>query len=38
VVPTYAKNNGAFVEKREVQGASYNKIEFGFVDPTVEEL
>lgn len=29
-----AKTNGAFVEKKELQGAFKNKIEFGFVDPT----
>ncbi|MGG1675928.1 terminase small subunit [Neobacillus sp. NRS-1170] len=28
-----AKTNGAFVEKKELQGAFNNKIEFGFVDP-----
>jgi phage terminase small subunit len=29
-----AKTNGAFIEKRELQGALNNKIEFSFVDPT----
>ncbi|MBT2755888.1 terminase small subunit [Mesobacillus foraminis] len=28
-----AKTNGAFIERKEVQGRNYNKIEFGFVDP-----
>ncbi|WHY01326.1 terminase small subunit [Neobacillus sp. DY30] len=32
-----AKTNGAFVEKKELQGSFNNKIEFGFVDPTVSE-
>jgi phage terminase small subunit len=30
-----AKTNGAFIDKKELQGAFSNKIEFGFVDPTV---
>jgi phage terminase small subunit len=30
-----AKTNGAFVDKKEVQGAYNNKIEFGFIDPSV---
>ncbi|MBT2729586.1 hypothetical protein J7E63_22110 [Bacillus sp. ISL-75] len=32
-----AKNNGAFVEKKELQCAFNNKIEFSFVDPSLEE-
>lgn len=32
-----AKTNGAFVEKRELQGGFSNKITFGFVDPTVSD-
>ncbi|MEH6957254.1 terminase small subunit [Neobacillus drentensis] len=32
-----AKTNGAFVEKKELHGAFNNKIEFGFIDPTVLE-
>ncbi|WP_045524388.1 terminase small subunit [Neobacillus niacini] len=32
-----AKTNGAFVEKKELQGSFNNKIEFGFVDPTVSD-
>jgi phage terminase small subunit len=32
-----AKTNGAFIEKKEVQGAFNNKIEFCFVDPSSEE-
>jgi phage terminase small subunit len=32
-----AKTNGAFVDKREIHGQGFNKIEFGFVDPTVAE-
>lgn len=28
-----AKTNGAFIEKREVHGRGFSKIEFGFVDP-----
>lgn len=31
-----AKTNGAFIEKKEVLGAINNKIEFGFIDPTVD--
>ncbi len=30
-----AKTNGAFVEKKELQGGFNNKITFGFVDPSV---
>jgi phage terminase small subunit len=33
-----AKTNGAFIDKKELYGAFNNKIEFGFVDPTVEDL
>lgn len=29
-----AKTNGAFIDKKEIQGRGFNKIEFGFVDPT----
>ncbi|PAE32468.1 terminase small subunit [Bacillus sp. 7884-1] len=32
-----AKTNGAFVEKKELQGAFNGKITFGFVDPTVAD-
>ncbi|WP_052427331.1 hypothetical protein [Neobacillus niacini] len=32
-----AKTNGAFVEKKELQGGFSNKITFGFVDPTVTD-
>ncbi|MFP5110229.1 hypothetical protein ACSU6B_26400 [Neobacillus sp. C211] len=32
-----AKTNGAFVEKKELQGAFNNKIEFSFVDPTASD-
>jgi phage terminase small subunit len=32
-----AKTNGAFVEKKELQGAFSNKIEFGFRDPAVAD-
>jgi phage terminase small subunit len=28
-----AKTNGAFIDKKEIQGQGYTKIEFGFVDP-----
>jgi phage terminase small subunit len=31
-----AKTNGAFIEKKELQGSFNNKIEFRFVDPTIE--
>jgi phage terminase small subunit len=33
-----AKTNGAFIDKKELHGALNGKIEFGFVDPTVEDL
>ncbi|MBG9450419.1 hypothetical protein ABE67_14055 [Cytobacillus firmus] len=32
-----AKTNGAFLDKKELKGHFDNKIEFGFVDPTVAE-
>ncbi|MEH7336276.1 terminase small subunit [Neobacillus drentensis] len=32
-----AKTNGAFVDKKELQGALNNKIEFSFVDPTAAD-
>ncbi|WML56668.1 terminase small subunit [Neobacillus sp. PS2-9] len=32
-----AKTNGAFVEKKELQGGFNGKIEFGFIDPSVNE-
>jgi phage terminase small subunit len=32
-----AKTNGAFIEKKELQGALNQKIEFGFVDPSVSD-
>jgi phage terminase small subunit len=32
-----AKTNGAFVERKELQGAFDNKITFGFVDPSVAD-
>ncbi|WP_088090656.1 hypothetical protein [Bacillus sp. OV166] len=32
-----AKTNGAFVEKKELQGGFNSKIEFSFVDPSVED-
>jgi phage terminase small subunit len=33
-----AKTNGAFIEKKELQGSFNNKIEFRFVDPTAEDM
>nr|WP_246869696.1 terminase small subunit [Priestia megaterium] len=32
-----AKTNGAFIEKKELQGAFNNKIEFSFVDPSIAD-
>jgi phage terminase small subunit len=32
-----AKTNGAFVEKKELQCGFNSKIEFSFVDPSVED-
>jgi phage terminase small subunit len=32
-----AKTNGAFIDRKDIQGRGYSKIEFGFVDPTVSE-
>jgi phage terminase small subunit len=32
-----AKTNGAFVEKKELQGGFNNKIEFSFVDPSTAD-
>ncbi|GAE46173.1 hypothetical protein JCM21738_3044 [Mesobacillus boroniphilus JCM 21738] len=32
-----AKTNGAFIEKKEVLGGINNKIEFGFIDPTLDD-
>ncbi|MEH7307251.1 hypothetical protein [Neobacillus drentensis] len=32
-----AKTNGVFVEKKELQDAFNNKIEFDFVDPSLDE-
>jgi phage terminase small subunit len=32
-----AKTNGAFIDKKELQGSFNNKIVFGFEDPTLEE-
>jgi phage terminase small subunit len=31
-----AKTNGAFIDKREMHGAFNNKIEFGFIDTSVD--
>jgi phage terminase small subunit len=32
-----AKTNGAFVEKKELQGGFSSKITFGFIDPSVSD-
>lgn len=33
-----AKTNGAFIDKKEIQGKGFSKIEFGFVDPNSEDV